>query len=184
MCDCNISDETSRTPGSCTTHQEFVTKMLIERVNWLARSKHTSALIVADRPGGNTTTDRYFLNQCLNAIQHGTGYVVPDSIAINTLSTDSHLVRLLQAADLFVSCTTAFFGGESRFSPPVFTAIQPLLARDMGRVGGVGLKLHPDFSYANLYFWLLGDTHYHRGNIGHPLPFKGRMFGKGPDTPW
>jgi hypothetical protein len=179
-----VSDETSRTPLSCTTHQEFVTKMLIERVNWLARAKQSTALIVSDRPGGNATTDRIFLAQCLEAIQKGTGYVTPKHIAINAVSTDSKLIRLLQAADLFVSCVTAFVAGESTFSPPIFAAIRPLLASQAGRAGGIGLKLHPDFSFVNLYHWLLGDSHFWRGNTGFPLPFKNRMYAKDPSVPW
>jgi hypothetical protein len=179
-----VSDETSRTPASCATHQEFVTKMLIERVNWMAMSKQSTALIVSDRPGGNATTDRVFLAQCLEAIQKGTGYVTPKHIAINTLSTDSTLIRLLQAADLFVSSVTAFVAGESTFSPPIFAAIRPLLASQAGRAGGIGLKLHPDFSYVNLYHWLLGDYDFWRGNTGWSLPFMNRMYAKDPNTPW
>jgi hypothetical protein len=150
--------------------------MLIERVNWLARSKHTTVVIVADRPGGNVTTERVFLHQCLEAIQNGTGYVTPQSIAINTLSTDSHFVRMLQAADLVVSSVTAFVAGENVFSPPIFAAIRPLLATELGRIGGVGLKLHPDYSYVNLYHWLLGDTHFVRNMGGWPLPIAHRKY--------
>lgn len=178
-----IGDETSRTPHSSLNHQEFVTKMLIERVNWLARSKHTTALIVADRPGGNRTTERVFLHQCLEAIQRGTGYVTPQNIAINTLSTDSHLVRILQAADLFVSSVTSFVAGESVFSPPIFAAIRPLLASELGRIGGIGLKLHPDYSYVNLYHWLVGDTHFVRNMGGWPLPIAHRKYVIGPNAP-
>jgi hypothetical protein len=178
-----ISDETSRTPRTSSNHQEFVTKMLIERVDWLARSKHTAALIVADRPGGNKTTERLFLHQCLEAIQRGTGFVTPRNIAINMLSTDSHLVRILQAADLLVSSVTSFVAGENVFSPPIFAAIRPLLASDLGRIGGVGLKLHPDFSYMNLYHWLVGDTHFVRNMGGVPLPLAHRKYPADPNTP-
>ena len=72
-----ISDTTSRKPSNCASHSEFVTKMLIERVNWLAKSRQTSAFIVADRPGGGGAQERVFLTQCLQNIQNGTGYVVP-----------------------------------------------------------------------------------------------------------
>lgn len=51
--------------------------------------------------------------------------------------------------------------------------IQPLLRREMGRIGGVGLKIHPDFSYANLYYWLLGDGHFLKRGQLYDLPYGG-----------
>ncbi len=178
-----ISDETSNTPSSCASHTDFVTKMLIERVNWLAKSERTTAIIVVDRPGGGARQERVFLSQCLQIIQSGTGYVLPERIAINTLSTDSHFVRLLQAADLVASCVTAHVAGENTYSPPLFAAIHPLLTSDMGRIGGVGLKIHPDFRYVNLYHWLLGDSVFVRSMAGVPLPLKSRPYSQNRDTP-
>ena len=61
-----------------------------------------------------------------------------------------------------------------------FDMIHPILRREGDRIGGVGLKLHPDFVYANLYHWLVGDAHYWRGNIGTPLPLKGRPYSTDP----
>jgi len=177
-----ISDETSSTPLSSPSHSEFVTKMLIERVNWLAKYKQTTAIIVADRPGGGTRQERAFLSQCMQNIQNGTGYVMPERIAINALSTDSKFVRLLQTADLIVSCVTAFAAGENTHSPPLFAAIRPLLASDMGRTGGVGLKLHPDLWYVNLYHWLLGDSHFIRSMNGWPLPLPRRPYARNANT--
>ena len=66
----------------------------------------------------------------------------------------------------------------------MFAAVKPFLASEAGRIGGVGLKLHPDFSCANLYHWLLGDAHFFRRNMGWPLPFKDRMYVKDPNLPW
>jgi hypothetical protein len=43
-------------------------------------------------------------------------------------------------------------------------------------VGGCGVKLHPDYKYRNLYGWLFGDTHFWKGNNGHPLPLEGRPY--------
>jgi hypothetical protein len=119
----------------------------------------------------------------LEAIQTGTGHVNPKNIAINTLSTDSHLVRILQAADLFVSSVTSFVAGESSFAPPIFAAIKPLFASDLGRIGGIGLKLHPDYSYMNLYHWLVGDTHFVRNMGGIPLPRPHRKYATDPNVP-
>jgi hypothetical protein len=33
----------------------------------------------------------------------------------------------------------------------------------MGRIGGFGIKIHPDFNYANLYHWLLATMTCGRG---------------------
>jgi hypothetical protein len=82
------------------------------------------------------------------------------------------MVRCLQAADLITASVTAFVAGENKFSPPVFAAILPLFPKDFGRIGGLGLKIHPDFRYANLYHWLLGDSHFVRHQVGSPLPFE------------
>ena len=64
-----ISDSTSNVPRQYASHSDFVTTMLIERVNWLARSRGASAIIVADRPGGGR--EQAFLNQCLQTLQSG-----------------------------------------------------------------------------------------------------------------
>jgi hypothetical protein len=50
------------------------------------------------------------------------------------------------------------------------------MRRDGGRIGGIGLKIHPDFKYANLYHWLVGNTHFHRGSTGFPMPLKGYRY--------
>ena len=42
--------------------------------------------------------------------------------------------------------------------------------QDRQRIGGVGLKIHPDLRYANLYYWLVGDDVIFKGWNGFPLP--------------
>jgi hypothetical protein len=54
---------------------------------------------------------------------------------------------------------------------------------DGGRIGGVGVKIQPDFSYANFYHWLLGDTHFYKGFVGVPMPIIGRPYFESPDEP-
>jgi hypothetical protein len=177
-----ISDCESRTPSDCASHEVFVTKMLVERVNNLAVSTNSAAIIIADRPGGGIAQERKFLADTLSTIQTGTRYVKPAQIAINALSTDSHLVRALQAADLIVSCTTALVAGQTTLAPIIFEAIKPILAREWGRAGGVGVKIHPDFKYLNLYHWLVGDETWMRNMMGIPLPYAGRPYATGPNT--
>jgi hypothetical protein len=64
----------------------------------------------------------------------------------------------------------AYLAGEARFSPQLMPRIKAMLVSDIDRVGGCGIKIHPDFWYANLYHWLFGDTHLWRGNVGIPFP--------------
>jgi hypothetical protein len=71
----------------------------MERVNGLATSANSIAIIIADRPGGGIRDERKFLADCLDMLRNGTRYVAPARIAINPISTDSHLIRALQAAD-------------------------------------------------------------------------------------
>jgi hypothetical protein len=96
-------------------------------------------------------------------------------------------MRVLQLADIVVSCAVSRVSGESNFSPIVFPQVKKLLRFDGTRIGGVGLKLHPDLRYANLYHWLLGDSHWIKGLTGVPLPNKGIPFylsaGESGETP-
>lgn len=155
-----IEDKKCRTATRATTAEDDVSQLLLERIHHESLRDESGCVVVVDRPTGSRGDEDRFLSRCLEHLQTGTDYVKHDRIALNVLSTPSKLVRILQLADLVASCTTALFSGESRYAPKIFQAIKPLLARDMSRIGGVGLKLHPDFKYANLYHWLLGDTHY------------------------
>lgn len=116
-----------------------------------------------------------------STLRNGHGYVQPARIALNVLTTDSRLVRLLQAADLVTGATFAYVSGESTWSPGVVGRLRDLFPSELGRVGGVGVKLHPDYVYANLYHWIFGDTVYVRYPLGHPYPLEERPFAAGPD---
>lgn len=176
-----LSDSTCRTPSDCANHEVFTTKMLIERVNNLADSRGSDAVIVADRPGGGLPAERKFLSDCFETLRDGTRFVMPKRIAVNPIATDSHLIRTLQAADLVVSCTTAFVSGQRTLAPETFEIIKPMLSRDLGRAGGVGVKIHPDFKYANLYHWLLNDDLLVKNMNGQTLPIASRPYSTGPD---
>jgi hypothetical protein len=156
--------------------------MLMERVNGLAVLARSTAIIVCDRPGGGGRDERKFLSQCLETLRVGTPYVNPENIAINPITTDSHLIRTLQAADLIVSCTTAFVAGQTTLAPDIFDLIRPILARDLGRAGGIGIKLHPDFKYVNLYHWLVGDDVWVRNMNGIALPYTVRPYSQNANT--
>ena len=173
-----ICDTESRIPPRYRTHEAFATELLIERIEWMASRAGRDVLIVFDRPGGARAEEETFLGQCLDTIQEGTPFVRPARIALNALSTSSHFVRLLQAADLFTGIVTSYVSGEARYSPPYIPGLRPMIAGEPGRVGGFGIKLHPDFRYANLYHWLFGDEYLWRGNLGIPLPIPDRPFSR------
>jgi hypothetical protein len=165
-----ISDVDCRTATGSTDHHSDVTVLLLERVDTWLSSRRRDAVVVVDRPGGSRGDEDVFLRECLETIGSGTGYVRFERIAINVLSSPSKLVRSLQLADVITGCTTAYVAGEDFYAPPVFEAILPLFLQTGGRIGGVGLKLHPLQRYQNLYHWLAGDEYYRRGKTGIGLP--------------
>lgn len=176
-----LSDTSSRHPANCDGHDDFTILLLIERIEWLAARSARDVVVVFDRPGGARAQEENFLAACLEKIQNGTPYVRPARIALNALSTSSHFVRLLQVADVVTGSVAAYVAGETRFSPQLMPALRSLLARDGDRIGGFGIKIHPDFWYANLYHWLFGDTHFWRGNTGHPYPLVRHPFATNPN---
>jgi hypothetical protein len=173
-----IEDTGCRTATRAKTPEDDVSQLLLERIHHESPRDESGCVVVVDRPSGDRGDEDRFLSRCLEHLQTGTDYVKHDRIALNVLSTPSKLVRILQLADLVTSCTAALFSGENRYAPEVFQAIRPILAKGMSRIGGVGLKIQPDFKYANLYHWLLGDTHYYRMNCGLPYPLKERPYCK------
>jgi hypothetical protein len=176
-----IEDSDCGRATNAATSEFDVTQMFLERVTWALGQE--DGIVVVDRPGGDHRAEEKFLAQCFDAILESAEFIRPDRIAINVLCTSSHLVRLLQLADLLTSVTVAFVAGEQRYSPGVFEYLRPMLRTELHRIGGVGIKLHPDFRYANLYHWLLGDRDLVRYPMGIPLPMHGRPYFEGPDRP-
>jgi hypothetical protein len=167
----NIPDLGSAPP----THEIDATFLLFERINRLLSEMGEDAVVINDRPSGNSRIEEEnkFLANALDMWRKGTSFVGFDRIAINLLCTQSRFVRMLQCADLITSCVTAYVAGEKVWSPRIFAALKPLLYSKDGRIGGYGLKLYPN-KHRNLYHWLLGDTEYHAGRATYDLPFIGR----------
>lgn len=178
-----VEDASRATATGAPTAEVDVTRLFLERVHRRLGAVDSEGIVVVDRPSGGRADEDAFLSDCLETLQNGTDYVKPERIALNPLPTPSKFIRLLQVADVVTSCTVATIGGEDCFAPPVFEMIKPILQNDMGRIGGVGLKLHPDFRYANLYHWLLGDAYFYKMGIGYPLPLPGSPYSSGPDCP-
>ena len=154
-------------------HEMDVVAMFLERSNNALTTRRRHGVVVVDRPTGGRPEETRYLIRCLESLHSGTKFVQHDHIAMNVLTTASELVRLLQLADVVVSCSVAYVSGENRYSPPVFDHIRPLLGRGyLGTCGGSGFKIHPDLKYVNLYHWLLGDTIFWKRNVGHTLPMK------------
>jgi hypothetical protein len=149
--------------------------MCLERAEKHVEQLDGHALVLADRPSGNRKSEDRFLAECLQTLRSGTSFVIPQRLAL-VLTSESKHTRLLQAADVIVGSTTAFVSGEDNFSPPIFAAVRTMLRNADGRVGGAGLKLHPDFKYGNLYHWLLGDTAIMRNFVAKALPEHGRPY--------
>jgi hypothetical protein len=116
--------------------------------------------VIADRPGGGVGDENRLLANALERIEQGTPYVaLSEHIALNLLTTPSHLSRHVQLADLVAGSCTGMVGGN-RYAPPVFQHVSPVLFQAMtGARAGVGLKLFPD-ALTNLYLHLLGENQY------------------------
>ncbi len=178
-----IEDVNYSRATTAATSEMDVTTLLIERLEYQCVRTGLDALVIADRPGGNRSDEDKFLSNCIETIQSGTDYVKPSHIIHNVVSTPSKLSRLLQAADFVTGCALAFVSGENIYSPDIFNQMLPLLDREGGRVGGVGLKVHHDYKFMNLYHWLVGDPYYRIGGSGYPLPVINYPYYNDPNNP-
>jgi len=171
-----VEDINCDTATDTDSHEIDVTRLYLERVDWLLNRLRSNGIVIVDRPSGNRAKEDKFLLNCLETLQNGTDYVKPDKIPLNVLSSPSCFIRLLQVADLIVGCTTAFISGEQQYSPAIFNKIKPMFDKTLGRIGGVGLKIHPDLRYVNLYHWIVEDDTYIRHMSGWPLPKVGHLY--------
>lgn len=179
-----VVEDTHHNPAITGVSAELdVTSLFLERADRHLVKVESEGIVIVDRPGGDARTQDTFLLDCQEVLQSGTKYVSIQKLALNVLSANSRFVRLLQAADVVTSCTCAFVSGEDVHSPRVFAHIKRIFDKDDGMIGGFGLKIHPDFRYANLYHWLLGDCTYRHYSSEQPLPIKERPYASSPDTP-
>lgn len=151
---------------------QFALDMVFERLTVCLAKAESTGLIVADRPGGGHKEDNAFLHSFLERVQSGTDYVPPDRIALNILTTPSHLVRSLQLADVVTGITTAMVCGQERYAGAHFQAVKEMMLKNvLGYVGGTGLKLFPN-ELINLYHWVLGESAFTKAasGLGYRLP--------------
>lgn len=166
-----IEDKSRRVANSASeTHEQDVITLALERFQSFLGREKSSGIVIAAQPGGGPKDEKRFLAECLQLRDAGSDYVQFDRLATNVLTSPFVNARLLQVADVVVSCTTALVAGNDKHSLPVFDRIKPLFLAEDGRIGGVGLKLHPLPCFGNLYHWLVGDEYLKRGSSGYPLP--------------
>lgn len=161
------------------SHEMDALLLLLERFHKTLGAE--DGVVVCDTPGGDRADEADFLSTCITTLSTGTDYVKFRRLALPVMTGPSHLVRPLQLADVITSCTLAFIAGEKKYAPATFAAVKPLLRRDGERIAGYGVKIHPDYRYANLYHWLLGDTDFWKGSTSTPLPIATRSYATGPD---
>ncbi|WP_105386075.1 hypothetical protein [Neorhizobium alkalisoli] len=177
----NVSDTSKRlATKNADKHEMDVLVMALERFNYSIGND--LGMVIVARPSGGRSDEDTFLADCAEIVSAGTDYAKFDKLATNILTMPFNNSRVLQVADLVASITTAMVAGHTEYAAPVFQPVKNMLRSDSGRIGGVGLKIHPDFSYLNLYHWLLGDEFYKRGSSGISLPDRRYPFCIGPDT--
>ena len=138
-----LVDRKYKTATNARTYEEDATNLLIERIHMNLASNGTDGIVVTDRPGGGRGQEDAFLASCLETLQAGTRFVMPERIALNVLSTPSHLIRLLQLADVVTSSTLSYIAGEVKYAPRVFGISKPLFCLEKSRIGVFGIMLHP-----------------------------------------
>jgi hypothetical protein len=179
-----VMEDSSRNHAIATSKsaEHDVTTMFLERADWCIGHGKDGVVVIAS-PGGRETGEVGFLEDCLTTVESGTPYTDLARMPLGVLLAKSRYIRLLQLADIVTSCTVARFAGESiHCRLPVFELLKPLFRRDGGRIGGVGVKLHPDGRYANLYHWLLADSSLSKGTSWWPLPMPDRSYAHSPDA--
>jgi|ERR1700730_5831702 len=67
-----------------------------------------------------------------------------------------------------------YVSGEEKYSPVIFASLLPLFVSGAWGIGGIGLKLHPEYKHGNLYRLLLGEEYLIRPNTLLSLPLRGR----------
>lgn len=177
-----VTRTSGRRATDAPSYELDVISMMLERFDNQFGNATDFGLVIAAEPSGGPQDERKFLADCRETLEAGTDYVDFDHIPINVLTTPFNNVKVLQLADLVTSCTTALVAGSVKHAAPVFEHVKPLLLSDMGRIGGLGVKIHPDFLYANLYHWLLGDYAFVQGRYGRgvALPMKERPYATDP----
>ena len=182
---CVVLEDRKARPARAVSedHEHDATALFLERIDSTLRARKTEGLVIVAEPSGGPKDQAQFLARCIELRRGGTEYTAFDSLPLGVLIARSRQLRLLQLADIVTSCVMSRVCGEMRYSQEVFDELRPLLQHADGRIGGVGVKIHPDFRYGNLYHWLLGDAHIIRGGVSTPLPERDAPFAEHSNEP-
>lgn len=177
-----IEDTSCKTATSAKERDVDLLNLFLERANLALGNEGCHGIVICSQPSGNRKNEHKFLADCVKTLRYGTDYTNFEHIPLSILSASHKFIRLLQLADIVTSCTTAFVAGESKHSPQIFKVIKQILVRHSDRIGGVGLKIHPDLKYANLYHWLLDDKIFYKGDKCLNMPLLDAPYSASPDT--
>jgi hypothetical protein len=164
----NVADAAS------PNHKVDAVRLLFERINRFLEDKDENAVVISDRAAGDIPRENDFLAASIEMLREGTRFVTFDRIALNIVCTQSRFVRLLQAVDVAIGCVAAYVSGEEKYSPVIFGSLLPLFVSGAWGIGGIGLKLHPEYRHGNLYHWLLGEPYLAGPNMLLSLPLRER----------
>ncbi len=159
----------------------YATMLCLERLDNFLRPKRECGVVIAAKPSGGASDEEELLAECLDMLTVGTAFAGLRQIAFNVLTSPFKFSRLLQIADLIVSASTALAAGNVAFAAPLQPEIKTLLRSEGGRVGGIGMKMEPDWCFVNLYHWLWGDDEYRRVSKRLRLPIASRPYSRGAD---
>ncbi|MDO9518916.1 MAG: hypothetical protein Q7L19_01720 [Pseudohongiella sp.] len=150
----------------------------LERVSAYTENLESQTVVISDRPSGGKREEDQFLLDYLDHIESDYNFMIKGNFALNMLTAPSHLVRLLQVADLVTAITTAMVSGQTKYAKDYFGLVMPMFAKNaLGSVGGTGLKVYPD-NLINLYHWVLGEQHFSKASrmAGIPLPHSSYLY--------
>lgn len=159
-----------------------VSLVFLKHADRQLRGRLSKRIVVFASRGTNRAAEDEFLAGCLDTLQRENDSRSPRDSTWKPVFSWPGASRLLQVADLVTSSITAVVAGREAISTSVFASAKALLARDGDITGEVGLKLHPYFMYANLYYWLLGDSHFRKHGTAFALPLAAYPYNSEPNT--
>lgn len=176
-----ICDETkSKANATSSSHEMDVLLLSLERFH-TSLNDETGFVFVA-KPSGGTKDENKFLAECIELKSVGTDFVKFSKIAHNIVSVPTAHSRVLQAADLIISISMAMASGNTAYAGEFFPKFRPLFLSDWrGLIGGTGFKLHPSYSYKNLYHWVLEEEFWAQGSTGFTFPDTTRPYSENGD---
>jgi len=142
-------------------------KFVTERFQFfLQEHEDRNGIIIADFPGSGKE-EKELLQKYYQLLEKGTHYVNPKNIAMNLLTTESHLNPALQLADLVVGITTGMCTPRRGYALPYWDIVKHTLhCNQNGDVMGCGLKIFPQKIIGGIITTLFPEVTEEREGIG------------------